>query len=213
MMFSSKSFTFPVMDAPGVDPKLLEMPVLSSEAALVAAVCKLFPDTLQSADDFVATPALVPDDGSSQSSGSSPPGSPLYTPQSYAYIPLLPPNNDLDYHSSPYLAASASPEPPSTSATRVLIKAPCAGGEPIKQKGGGYSCSTCGDPFKRRDDAKRHIDSAGMRRACRYCGKPASGRRDGQSRHLLKNKTCLKKWEAGRNAGRFIVRNVEDAYY
>ena len=52
----------------------------------------------------------------------------------------------------------------------------------------------------------------GMQVSCRYCGKPASGRKDGQHRHLLKNQKCLEVWEAGRKAGRFTERTVEDAY-
>lgn len=66
MMISSKTFMFPMMDALGVDPKVLDMPVLSSQEALVAIVRGLFPDPPQSVDDFASTPGLVTDDGSSQ---------------------------------------------------------------------------------------------------------------------------------------------------
>jgi len=100
---------------------------------------------------------------------------------------------------------------PAFSATRVLIAAPCAGGEPIEQKGG-YSCPSCDKFIKHRDDAKRHMDTAGMKVTCKYCGKPASGRPDGWKRHLAQNKNCIKVWEAGFKAGRFTVRTVEDAY-
>lgn len=204
-----------MMDAMGVDPKLLEMPILSSQETLVKAVHELFPDPdpPQSVDDFTSTPGLVADDGSSQSSGSSPPCTPLSTPQSYANFPLYPQEVHIDYRLPYSPTTPASPELSSASASRVLAKAPCGGGKPIKQKGGGYRCSICDDPFKRRDDAKRHIDSAGMRVACKYCGKLASGRRDGQRRHLSDNKTCLKKWGAGYQAGRFKTRTVEDAYH
>ena len=101
---------------------------------------------------------------------------------------------------------------PTLSASRVLIDAPCAGGKPIKLKGGEYSCPNCPKRFKRRDDAKRHMDTTGMQITCRYCGKPGSGRRDGGSRHLDKNKHCLKVWKAGFKAGRFTERSREDAY-
>ena len=65
MMISSKT-TFPMMDALGVDPRLLEMPILSSQEALVTVIHELFPDPPQSMDDFASTPGLVADDGSSQ---------------------------------------------------------------------------------------------------------------------------------------------------
>jgi DNA-directed RNA polymerase subunit RPC12/RpoP len=102
---------------------------------------------------------------------------------------------------------------PTHPAARVLTEPPCGGGIPIKQKGGGYICSVCRKLFKRRDCTKRHIDTAGMQVSCKYCGKPASGRRDGMSRHLRDNQACLKIWEADHRAGRFTDRSRMDAYY
>jgi len=66
MIKSSSTFTSLVSDAPGVDPKLLELPLLSSSEAFVAAVNEVFPDPLSCVDDFDMCPDLVSDDGSSQ---------------------------------------------------------------------------------------------------------------------------------------------------
>lgn len=129
--------------------------------------------------------------------------------------PLYSPTTDASSLSSPpaFAPSPSSPTtfalPSSTSPARVLVEAPCAEGIPIRQ-GGGYTCSICNEPFKRRDDAKRHIKSAGMRVSCKYCGKPGS-RRDSRARHL-KSGTCQKAWEAGYKAGRFTDWSVEDAY-
>ena len=223
MLNSSKTFTFPVIDAPGVDPKLLMIPNLLSQDALVTAINEAIPNPPPSADEFIV-PDLVPDDGSSQRfvpsyrcfrpnvlgtnlytcSSNSPPCS----PQTYAYPSSQYVNISCG---SPY-SPTTSAQSPNPSAARVLIDAPCAGGKPVKLKGSGYICPVCNKVFRRRDDAMRHMGSAGMQVLCRYCGKPASGRRDGQRRHLDKNKNCLKVWETGRKAGLFIERTVEDAY-
>ncbi|KAF9647089.1 hypothetical protein BDM02DRAFT_3117573 [Thelephora ganbajun] len=202
MMISSKAFTSLVIDAPCVDPKQLETLVTpQSTEALVAAIHEAFPILRPRVDDFAMYLDLISDDGSSQSSNS-----PSY---SYDY-PFSPQHGHIDCGSlySPTTSASS----PSLSAARTPIEATCAGGWPIKQKGGGYRCSNCDKPFKRRDDAKRHIDSTGMQVVCKYCGRPSSGRRDGQRRHLLGNKNCLKAWNAGFKAGLFTERSVEDAY-
>jgi hypothetical protein len=66
MMISSKTFTYPVMDALGVDPKQLEFPKISSMDAFVAAIHEALPIPPPFADDFARTPGLVPDDGTSQ---------------------------------------------------------------------------------------------------------------------------------------------------
>ena len=223
MLNSSKTFTSPVMDAPGVDPKLLMTFNLMSQDALVAAINEAIPNPPPRVDES-AVPDLVPDDGNSQRcdpsyrffrsnvlgtnfcpcSSESPP----CTPQTYAYPSPQPIHIS---YGSPYptTTVASSPKP---SAARVLIDAPCAGGKPVKQKGGGYICSACKKVFRRRDDTVRHIGTAGMQVLCKYCRKPASGRLDGKRRHLLKNKNCLKVWETGHKAGLFIERTVEDAY-
>ena len=132
------------------------------------------------------------------------------SPQTYGYSSL--PYNNVDYGPpySPTTTFASFPSPPT--ACRVLVEAQCAGGRPVKQKGGEYHCSSCNEPFKRRDEAKRHIKTAGMQIRCRYCDKPCCGRRDSQRRHLRGNKKCLKIWKAGHKAGRFTTRSVEDAY-
>jgi len=66
MMQSFHTITFPVLDAPGVDPKSLELPSLLSSEALVAAINQVIPDSPPCVDDYVMCPGLVPDDGSSQ---------------------------------------------------------------------------------------------------------------------------------------------------
>ena len=53
------------MDALGVDPKMLELPHLLSEGALVAAIHEAIPNLPPRVDDFPRTPDLVPDNGSS----------------------------------------------------------------------------------------------------------------------------------------------------
>lgn len=219
MTQSFQTFTFPVLDAPGVNPRLLELPNLE---ALVAAINQAIPSSPPCVDDSVMCPGLVSDDGSSQRyithyhsccanapetkfrycSSTSPP----CTPQTY-YYPSQLDHNDPGSPYSPNMSSSS----PTFSAARVLIEAPCAGGRPVKQKGG-YSCPNCGDFFRRRDDAKRHMDTAGMKANCKYCGKASSGRRDGRRRHLDSNKNCYKVWEAGVKVGRFTERTVEDAY-
>jgi hypothetical protein len=62
----SKAFTSPVMDAPGVDPKMLEMPVPLSFNALVAAIHEAIPNPPPSADEFVVCPSPISDHGDSQ---------------------------------------------------------------------------------------------------------------------------------------------------
>ena len=52
-----------------------------------------------------------------------------------------------------------------------------------------------------------------MRLKCKYCETRASGRPDGKARHLREHKKCLKLWEAGKAAGLFTKRSVEDAYH
>lgn len=222
-MISSRAFTSLAIDAPGVDPKLLQLLVPLSEDALVSMIHQAFP--ISPSVDDPPSPGLVFSDGSSQryvgvcSAAEKPDrtflcsySSPSYSPPSYDDLPSFPhhDHNNYDHSFSPTTSASsASPRLP---AERVLAEAPCAGGTPVKQKDGGYHCSHCRHPFKRRDDAKRHIESAGKRVQCRYCGKSASGRRDGQGRHLFKNKNCLKEWKVGYEAGRFTERSREDAY-
>lgn len=66
MLNPSKTYTSPVLDAPGVDPKLFEMPVLSSWEAFILATHKAVPLPPPSVDEFVMCPDLVLDDGSSQ---------------------------------------------------------------------------------------------------------------------------------------------------
>ena len=224
MMKPSGTYTSLVLGAQVVDPRLLVNPALQSWEALTAAVNEAFPASPPRADGFVICPDLVLDDGYSQrytshhfsccahaseiSFHSCSSASPPSTPGNYYYP--SPPQSALTDHDPLWSPITSSS--PTLSATRTLMEAPCAAGKPIKQKGGGYSCSVCDRPFKRRDDAKRHIDSAGMRITCKYCGKPSSGRRDGHRRHLDKNKHCLQVWKAGVEAGRFTVRTVEDAY-
>jgi len=225
MLSSSNTFTSLVMDAPGVDPKSTVIPILLSWDALVAAAREAVPDPPPRVDEFTVCPDLVPDDGGSERCAPSycfflsnvlgtdsrpcSPDSPLYSLQIYAYPFLQHVHISYGSPSSPTTFAQS----PGPSAAHVLIDAPCsAGGKPVKEKGGGYSCPTCHKGFRRRDDAKRHMDSAGMQVSCRYCGKPSSGRRDGQSRHLDGNKNCLEAWKAGYEAGRFIKRTVEDAF-
>jgi len=222
MLNSSKTFTFPVMDPPGVDPKLLMILKPLSQDALVAAINEAIPGPPR-ADEF-AVPDLVSDDGNSQrcdlsyrSLRSNVPGtnscprssnSPPCTPQSYAYPYPQPVRID---RGSPYFPTTIV-QSPNHSAARVLIDAPCAVGKPVKGKDGGWTCPTCNKVFQRRDDTVRHMKTAGMQVSCRYCGKPASGRRDSRERHLLKTKKCLEAWEAGRKAGLFTERTMEDAY-
>ena len=227
MMRPSYTYTSLVLDAPEetVDPRLLEQPVLVNWEVFIAATNQAIPVSPPCVDAFAMCPDLVSDDGNSQwyvtrnrsccanapetrfhCYSSSPPPC---TPQNYDF-PSPPPQFVHIDHGSLYSPFTASLSP-TLSATRVLIEAPCAEGRPIKQKGG-YSCSSCGKFFRRRDDTKRHIDSAGARVTCKYCGKPSSMRRDGQQRHLAKNKNCLKAWGAGVKAGHFTVRTVEDAY-
>lgn len=227
MLNHSSPYTSLVSGAPVVDPRLLVNlnPALESWEAFAAAANEAIPASPPRLDGFVICPDLVPDDGYSQRytnhhfsccadasetrfhlcSSASPPS----TPENYYYpSPPQPVLTDHDSLWSPITPSSS----PTLSMTRQLIEAPCAEGKPIKQKDGTYRCSVCDAPFKRRDDTKRHIDTAGMRTICKYCDKPASGRRDGRRRHLDKNKNCLKRWEAGAKAGRFTVRTVEDAY-
>ena len=221
-MQSFQTYTFPVLDAPGVDPRSLELPSPLSLEALIAAIDQAIPDSPPCVDDPVMCPGLVPDDGSSQRyathyhscctntsqikfhccSSNSPP----CTPQTYDY-PSPSPQLVHDDPGSLYSPIMS----PAFSAARVLTVAPCAGGKPIKQKGG-YSCPVCGYLFQHRDDAKRHMDTTGMKVTCKYCGKPSSARRDGRKRHLAQNKSCIKVWEAGFRAGRFTERTVGDAY-
>lgn len=210
MLNPSSTFTSLVIDAPGVDPKLLGMPSPLSMEAVVAAIRDAFSDPPPSVDDS-DSPGLVTDDGSSQSS-SSPLHTPLHSPEIHPHISLPPQYDSVHYVLPPSPATPTSSGSVSFLTSRVLAEAPCAGGKPLKQNGGGYRCSTCDVFFKRRDDAKRHIDSTGMRVECKYCGKTASGRRDGQLRHLKSNQACWKAWEAGYKTGRFTVRTVEDAY-
>jgi len=66
MLNSSKTFTSPVMDAPGVDPKLLMTLNLLSQDALVAAINEAIPNPHPCADEFTGIPDLVSDDGNSQ---------------------------------------------------------------------------------------------------------------------------------------------------
>ena len=153
---------------------------------------------------LIASSARTLETDSYPYSSNSPPNS----PQAYNYPSPPQVRTDRGFFYSP---TSFAPSP-SPLATRVLIEAPCAGGKPIKQEGGGYICSSCDRPFKRRDDAKRHIDSAGMQVSCKYCGKTASGRGDNMRRHLRDNQACWQVWEAGRKAGHFTDRSVEDAY-
>jgi DNA-directed RNA polymerase subunit RPC12/RpoP len=222
-MKSSKAFTFPVMSAPGVDPKQLEMPIPLSFDAVVAAIHEAIP-VPPWADEFAVCPSLVSDHGSSQRC--TPPchflcANALETDSYPCSSSPLPNTSQTHYHPSPpqthshhgsfYSPTTLAPSP-SPSTARVLVEAPCAGGMPIEQKSGGYVCSGCDRPFKRREDAKRHIGSAGMQVSCRYCGKPASGRRDNMRRHLRNNQACWQVWEAGHKAGRFTGRSVEDAY-
>jgi len=222
MTKSSRTF---ISDAPGVDPRSLELLTPFSEEVLVAAINQAIPPSPPCADDLVMCPDLVSDDGSSQLyvthyhscyanasetkfhrySSTSPPS----TPQSY-YSPSPPPqlvhNDPGSFYTHTMYSSS-----PTFSTARVLTKAPCAGGRPIKQEGG-YSCSSCGEFLKRRDDVKRHMGTAGVKVTCKYCGKSSSARRDGQLRHLKDNKKCRKAWEAGYKVGRFTERTVEDAY-
>lgn len=218
------NYTSLVIGAPGIDPKLLRVPVLSSMDALVASINEAFPILV----DGPISPGLTFSDGSSQRyfsvriisaaqkrlTCSSLPSSISLpnSPRSYIYDPPTPlPYADYGHPFSPTTTttSSASPNPP---VLRVLVHPPCAGGKPVKQKGGGYSCSLCFKNFKRRDEAKRHIETAGMQVECRYCGKRSCGRPDGWKRHL-KSEACQELWEAGRKAGRFTERSREDAYY
>jgi len=67
-MEPSNTFTFFMSDAPGMDPRLFEVPILSSSDDFVAAVNQMFPNTLSRAggDDFITYSEPAPDDGSSQ---------------------------------------------------------------------------------------------------------------------------------------------------
>ena len=138
------------------------------------------------------------------------PSFPQCSPRSDGYLPLQhdshidpgPPHSPITFVSST-LSSSAD--------TRVSVKAPCAGGEPIKHIGG-YHCSICNESFARRDIAQRHIDYTGAKVRCRYCGKLGSDRHSNKARHLLDNKKCKKLWKVGYEAGRFTERSVEDAY-
>ena len=210
MIKSSKTITSPTL---GVNPKLLEVLKPLSWDVLVEAINEAVPFLPPCADSFVVYPGPVSDSGSSYRcvppyrfrrasalEAHVRPDLPSYFPQ--------PSHTDC---ASPYSTAASSP--PNPPAAHVVINPRCAGGKPVRQGGGQYSCSICNHVFQRRDIAKRHIESAGVRVSCKYCGKPASGRRgDGRRRHLLKNKTCMKVWEAGYKAGRFTERSVEDAY-
>lgn len=225
MMKPSSTYTALVSGALVVDPKLLVNvdPALESWDAFVTAANEAIPASPPRADGFVICPDLVPDDGYSQrysnhrrsccadaseirfhpcSSASPPP-----TPGNYYYP--YPPQSVLTDHDPLFSPITLSP---TLSATRKLLEAPCAAGMPIKKTDGTFKCSVCDASFKRRDDTKRHIDSAGMRITCKYCEKPSSGRRDGQRRHLDGNKRCLKLWKVGVEEGRFTERTVEDAY-
>ena len=223
MLNQYNNTTVPPTDALGVDPRMLEMPVPFSWDAVVAATNDAFPNPFSYVGDFDMCPDLVPDDGSSQrcvsyhfscagvletdprrcSSYSLPP-----SPQGYDYP--SPPYGPID-HASPHPTSPVVSSPNPSAASRVLVNAPCAGGIPVQQEGG-YTCSSCNKFFLRRDDTKRHIDSAGKQVSCKYCGKIASGRRDSKKRHLDGNQACKKAWEAGHKAGRFTERTVEDAY-
>lgn len=66
MMKSSNAFASPVMGAPGVDPKMVEMPIPLSIDAVVAAIHEAFPDPPPSADEFAVCPSLISDHDSSQ---------------------------------------------------------------------------------------------------------------------------------------------------
>jgi DNA-directed RNA polymerase subunit RPC12/RpoP len=224
MLNSSNTYTSLVMDAPGVDPKQLGILVPLSLEAVVAAIHQAVQIPPPCVDEFAMCPDLVSDDGSSQRYVPSHRflHANVLEPDSYPRSSISVPNSPQTYYNpSPlqihidcgsfYSPTTVAPSP-KPSAARVLIQAPCAGGQPIKKKDGGFICSSCNKPFGRRDEAKRHIKSAGVQVSCRYCGKPASGRTDGKRRHLLGNKTCLKVWEAGYKTGRFTDRSVEDAY-
>ena len=65
-MKSSKTFTPPAMDAPGVDPKMLEMLVPLGWDAVVAAIHEAIPDPPPCADEFAVCPSLISDYSSSQ---------------------------------------------------------------------------------------------------------------------------------------------------
>ena len=263
MIESSKTFTFLVMDAPGVDPKLLELPVPLGEDAIVAAIHEAIPDPPPRVDDFANYSGLVFDDGSSLGCVPSyrlpcanapktnfyrcssisllcPPQSYDYPFAQHGYIDYDFPYSPATFSSSSYppsisspslcspttvassldspTASAPSPSSPSAFASspdpnpsRVLIEGSCVGAKLIEQKGRGYICSSCNRLIKRRDDAKRHIRTAGMKVSCKYCGKPSS-RPDSRARHLSKNKACRKAWEIGFKKGRFTERSVEDAY-
>jgi len=222
-MKPSQTFTSPVLGAPGVDPRLLELLTPSSEEALIAAINQAIPPSPPCVDDSVMSPGLVSDDGNSQRcvthyhsccakapkikfhhcSSTSPP----CTPQSYDFPSPQLVHNDLSSFYSPTTSSSS----PTSSTARVLIEAPCAGGMPLKQEGG-YTCSSCGKLFTRADSVQRHVKTTGMKVICKYCGKPASGERYSQNRHLNDNMNCWKAWEASYKAGRFTERTVEDAY-
>ena len=227
-MKPSSTYTALVLGAQVVDPKWLvnANPTLESWEAFVTAANEAIPASPPRSDGFVICPDLVFDDGYSQryiihycpccadlaeirfrpySSASPQP-----TPEDYYYSPPLQTAPTDDVSSSSHITFSSSP---AFSETRVLMAAPCAGGEPVKQQDGRYGCPVCGKSFGRRDDAKRHMSCTKMRISCKYCKKIASGRPDGHRRHLEMNKKCMQDWEAGVKAGRFTVRTVEDAFY
>ncbi|KAF9781700.1 hypothetical protein BJ322DRAFT_1023069 [Thelephora terrestris] len=163
-MSSSDTFTFQAIDGRGVDPRTLQLPTLLSVDAFIAAVEECCPTLPPSIDDFARTPDLVPDDGSSQSSSS-----PSCSPQARAYT-YLPQEGHIDPGLLRHPTTPASSNSPShrVRVLRVLIEAPCAGGVPLKQNDWSFCCSVCGDRFGRRDEAKRHIDTAGMRVQCSF---------------------------------------------
>lgn len=219
-MISSTKHTSIVSNALGVDPKLLEKLRLLSWDDLISRINQVLPIPPPFAVGDLVIPGLALSDGSSQmyvdaslsAAQKRPTNFPLSSSSSPPYSLPFPQPDHIDYESPFSPTTHASSSPPYLPATHVLTEAPCAGGRPIKENGQGYRCSICGELFKRRDDAKRHIETAGKRVECRYCGKPASGRRDGQRRHVFENKTCQKLWEAGYKTGRFTERSVEDAY-